>query len=46
MSLFDFIRKQFIDVLEWTATGDGTLAWRYPIADNENQKDAANTVRK
>ena len=46
MSLFDFIRKQFIDVLEWTETGDGTLAWRFPMADNEIQNGASLTVRE
>ncbi len=28
MALMDFIKKQFIDILEWTAAGDGTLAWQ------------------
>ena len=28
MALMDFIKKQFIDILEWTESGDGTLAWR------------------
>jgi membrane protease subunit (stomatin/prohibitin family) len=27
MALMDFIKKQFIDIIEWTETGDGTLAW-------------------
>jgi len=46
MSLFDFIRKQFIDVLEWTEAGDGTLAWRFQMADNEIQNGASLTVRE
>ena len=37
MALMDFIRKQFIDIIEWTEAGDGTLAWRYPMAGNEIQ---------
>ena len=45
MALMDFIKKQFIDVLEWTESGDGTLAWRYPMADNEIQNGAMLTVR-
>jgi membrane protease subunit (stomatin/prohibitin family) len=45
MALMDFIKKQFIDVLEWTESGDGTLAWRYPMAGNEIQTGAALTVR-
>jgi membrane protease subunit (stomatin/prohibitin family) len=46
MSLFDFIKKQFIDILEWTETGDGTLAFRYPMADNEIQYGGSLTVRE
>jgi membrane protease subunit (stomatin/prohibitin family) len=41
----DFIKKQFIDVLEWTESGDGTLAWRYPMAGNEIQYGGSLTVR-
>ena len=32
MALMDFIKKQFIDIIEWTEAGDGTLAWRFPMA--------------
>jgi membrane protease subunit (stomatin/prohibitin family) len=46
MALMDFIRKQFIDILEWTEAGDGTLAWRYAMADNEIQYGASLTVRE
>ncbi len=46
MALMDFIKKQFIDVLEWTEDGDGTLAWRYPMAGNEIQYGASLTVRE
>ncbi|WP_280153119.1 SPFH domain-containing protein [Piscinibacter sp. XHJ-5] len=46
MALMDFIKKQFIDVLEWTESGDGTLAWRYPMAGNEIQYGASLTVRE
>ncbi|MEY4754735.1 MAG: hypothetical protein RJA44_2410 [Pseudomonadota bacterium] len=46
MGLFDFIKKQFIDVLEWTEAGDGVLAWRFPMADNEIQSGAVLTVRE
>src|SRR5438067_2210649 len=37
MSLMGFIRKQFIDVIEWQEPGDGILAWRYPMQDNDGQ---------
>ncbi len=45
MALMDFIKKQFIDVLEWADSPDGVLAWRYPMAGNEIQNGAALTVR-
>ncbi len=46
MALMDFVKKQFIDILEWTESGDGTLAWRYPMADNEIQYGGSLTVRE
>ena len=46
MALMDFIKKQFIDVLQWTEEGDGTLAWRYPMSDMEIQNGARLVVRE
>lgn len=46
MALMDFVKKQFIDILEWTEAGDGTLAWRFPMAGNEIQNGASLTVRE
>ncbi|RCW63442.1 SPFH domain-containing protein [Pseudorhodoferax soli] len=46
MALMDFIRKQFIDVIQWTEDGDGTLAWRFPMQDMEIQYGASLTVRE
>jgi membrane protease subunit (stomatin/prohibitin family) len=46
MALMDFIKKQFIDILEWVEDGDGVLAWRYPIADYEIQYGGSLTVRE
>jgi membrane protease subunit (stomatin/prohibitin family) len=46
MALMDFIKKQFIDILEWTESGDGTLAWRFPMMDREIQNGASLTVRE
>jgi len=46
MALMDFIKKQFIDILEWQESGDGVLAWRFPMADNEIQYGASLTVRE
>jgi len=42
----DFIKKQFIDILQWTEEGDGTLAWRFPMAEMEIQNGASLTVRE
>ena len=46
MALMDFIKKQFIDIIQWTETGDGTLAWRFPMAEMEIQHGASLTVRE
>ena len=46
MALMDFIKKQFIDILQWTEDGDGTLAWRFPMQDMEIQTGAALVVRE
>ena len=45
MALMDFIKKQFIDILQWTEESDGTLAWRFPMAEMEIQNGASLTVR-
>ncbi|WP_410210529.1 SPFH domain-containing protein [Aquirhabdus sp.] len=45
MSIGSFIRKQFIDVIEWDQQGDDVLMWRYPMQDNEIQNGAQLTVR-
>lgn len=46
MGLVDFIKKQFIDVIEWTESTDGVLVWRYPFADREIQNGATLVVRE
>jgi membrane protease subunit (stomatin/prohibitin family) len=46
MSLGDFVRKQFIDVIEWGETGDGVLSYRFPMRDREIQNGAMLTVRE
>jgi len=46
MGLMDFIKKQFIDIIQWTESSDGTLAWRFPMADMEIQYGASLTVRE
>ena len=46
MSLGSFIKKQFIDILQWNEDSDGTLAWRYPMQDFEIQYGGSLTVRE
>ncbi len=46
MSLRDFLSKQFIDVIHWTESEDGVLAYRYPMQDMEIQNGAKLTVRE
>lgn len=45
MALMDFIKKQFIDVIQWTESGDGVLSYRYPMQDMEIQNGGQLTVR-
>jgi membrane protease subunit (stomatin/prohibitin family) len=46
MSILDLITKQFIDVIDWTESGDGVLAYRFPMQDREIQNGAQLTVRE
>ncbi len=46
MSFGSFIKKQFIDVLQWNEETDGVLAWRYPMQDFEIQNGAILNVRE
>jgi membrane protease subunit (stomatin/prohibitin family) len=46
MALMDFVKKQFIDIIEWTEDRDGVLAWRYPMEDREIQNGGSLTVRE
>ena len=46
MSIGSFIKKQFIDVLQWNEETEGVLAWRYPMQDFEIQNGATLVVRE
>ncbi|MCG2585690.1 SPFH domain-containing protein [Massilia sp. TS11] len=46
MSFGSFIKKQFIDILQWNEDQDGVLAWRYPMQDFEIQNGAQLVVRE
>ena len=44
--MFSFIRKQFIDVIQWENPDEDTLVWRFPIEDQEIKNGASLTVRE
>src|SRR3569623_1068690 len=46
MSLMEFIKKQFIDIIQWTEPADGILTWRFPMQDMEIQYGGSLTVRE
>ncbi|HEX8957208.1 MAG TPA: SPFH domain-containing protein, partial [Burkholderiaceae bacterium] len=46
MSFGSFIKKQFIDILQWNEASDDVLAWRYPMQDFEIQYGGSLTVRE
>jgi membrane protease subunit (stomatin/prohibitin family) len=46
MGLMSFIKKQFIDVIQWTEDSDSVIAWRYPMQDQEIQYGATLVVRE
>jgi membrane protease subunit (stomatin/prohibitin family) len=46
MTLGEFFKKQFIDVIHWTEDEDGVLAYRYPMRDMEIQYGGQLTVRE
>src|SRR3979409_1092587 len=46
MALFDFIRGQFIEIIEWTADSRDTLSYRFPDQDKEIKRGAQLIVRE
>jgi len=46
MGLRSFLEQQFIDVIHWTEPDIGVLAYRFPMANMENQSGAKLTVRE
>ncbi|MEE7561142.1 hypothetical protein HH299_16670, partial [Xanthomonas sp. Kuri4-2] len=45
MVLGSFLRKQLVEILQWTEDADGVLAWRLPLQDAVIQYGARLTVR-
>ena len=46
MSLGSFIKKQFIDIIQWAEQPPDVLMWRFPMADQEIQYGGSLTVRE
>ncbi|GAB2529632.1 SPFH domain-containing protein [Nocardia heshunensis] len=46
MGLFDMIRGEFVDIIEWLDDTRSTLAWRFPRYDNEIKNGAELIVRE
>lgn len=46
MGLFNFIRGQFIDIIEWVDASRDTLIWKFPDEDKEVKMGAQLTVRE
>ncbi|MBI3101539.1 MAG: SPFH domain-containing protein [Burkholderiales bacterium] len=46
MALMDFIKKQFIDIIQWTEDSDGLLSWRFPMEGMEIQNGGMLVVRE
>ncbi|WP_344868091.1 SPFH domain-containing protein [Amycolatopsis ultiminotia] len=46
MGIFDKIRGEFIDIIEWTDDSRDTIVWRFPRHENEIKMGAKLTVRE
>ncbi len=46
MGIFDFIKSQFIEVIEWTDMGQDELVYRFPVQGKEIKMGAQLTVRQ
>ena len=46
MGLFDKLKNEFIDIIEWTDSSNDTMVWRFPRYQNEIKNGAKLTVRE
>ena len=46
MAILDFVKKQFIDIIEWTDDSRDTLSFRFPDEDKEIKNGAQLIVRE
>jgi membrane protease subunit (stomatin/prohibitin family) len=46
MGLFDTLRNEFIDIIEWTDDSSDIILWKFPRYENEIKMNAKLTVRE
>lgn len=46
MGIFDKLRNEFIDIIEWQDNSSNTLVWKFPRYQNEIKMNAKLTVRE
>lgn len=46
MGLFDKLKGEFIDIIEWTDNSNDTIMWKFPRLQNEIKMNAKLTVRE
>jgi len=46
MGLFDFIKDELVEVIDWVETGDDTILWKFPDKDANIKYGANLTVRE
>ncbi len=46
MGLFDKLKGEFVDIIEWTDDSNDTIVWRFPRYQNEIKMGAKLTVRE
>lgn len=46
MSLLNWAKNQFIEIIEWQDDSRDTLSWKFPVANNEIKQGAQLTVRE
>ena len=46
MSLFNKLRNELIDIIEWTEQNTDTLVWKFPRYQDEIKMNAQLTVRE
>ena len=46
MGLMDWSKAQFIEIIEWLDDSNDTLAWRFPVRNQEIKNGAQLVVRE